>query len=262
MKYILRILILLVITLTTSSCFDNLYNLQIRGVILPDSKDCSSSYDIGSKNTMLSEEYSMMDLAYTKLAGSNTHNYSYLLGLGVVNVLDAQVKSRGEVNGYVNSIETKSVVVKTYTDQNVLIDTDVITKDVIIDPKTGAAILIPLFRNVQRWEGDNRSGYLYDIFYDNDGGELLTKYVTVDILINAETLSGEYASSNHFKFKINLCVDCLLCPKNSCTSRPDLGLDSLENSCKKRGIDTPTRFDSYCGRYQDGAPLCIDAAKQ
>lgn len=263
MKYILRIFILLMITLTTSSCFDNLYNLQIRGAILPDDTDCSYTYDIGGKNVIFPEDGSMMDLAYTKLAGAYTHNYKYLLGLGVVNVLDADIKSRSDVNAYANSIQTKSIVVKTYTDQNVLVDTDVITKNVTIEPKTGAAILVPLFRNVQKWEGDtgdNSRGFLYSSFYDNEGGNgLLTKYVTVDIVINAETFSGEYASSNHFKFRVNLCVDCLLCPENNVTNNSACSAPtSLVESCQERGVTNPTIFYSYCGLYQNGAPICAE----
>jgi len=266
MKYILRIFILLMITLTTSSCFDNLYNLQIRGAILPSDKDCTYSYDFGSDNVRFIEDGSMMDLAYTKLAGAYTHNYKYLLGLGVVNVLDADVKSRAEVSSYANSIQTKSIVVKTYTDQNVLVDTDVVTKSVVIDPKTGGAILVPLFRNVQKWEGDTGDtsrGFLYSSFYDNEGGNgLLTKYVTVDIVINAATLGGEYASSNHFKFRVNLCVDCLLCPENNVTNNTACSTPtSLLESCQERGVAQPTRFDAYCGLYQNTAPLCVDSAE-
>ena len=262
MKYILRIFIVLMITLTTSSCFDNLYNLQIQGAILPSDKDCSYQYEIDGTNARFLEDGTMMDLAYTKLAGAYTHNYKYLLGLGLINVLDADMKSRGEVSGYANSIETKSIVVKTYTDQNVLVDSDVITKNVIIDPKSGGVVLVPLFRNILKWEGetgDNSRGFLYSSFYDNEGGNgLLTKYVTVDIVINAETLAGEYATSNHFKFRINLCVDCLLCPDKNVTNDSVCNAPtSLVDSCQQRGVLQPTVFYSYCGLHQDTPPLCV-----
>ncbi len=261
MKYIFRIFIVLMITLTTSSCFENTVGLQIRGVLWGtednDSNVCSYEFDMEG-GTFLSDEGTMMDLAYTKLAGAYTHNYGYTLPIGVINTLPNEMKTRSEVGGTVNSIEVKSVVIKVYTDQNVLVDTDVITKSRIVDPQTTSILYIPVFRNVLKWEGDTEDtsrNFLYSSLYDNDGGNgLLTRYVTVDIFINAETLSGEYASSNHFRFRINLCVDCLLCAGDPNCTTPT----SMVDACTQRQVAPPfTKLASKCWKHQDTVLECL-----
>jgi len=42
MKSILKIFIILIITLSTSACFDNMYNIHINGVTSPDYSDMES----------------------------------------------------------------------------------------------------------------------------------------------------------------------------------------------------------------------------
>jgi len=264
MKYILRILIILIIATTTSSCFDNLYNLHVDGVIAPEVKDdkCIWSY---SEDSNFYYEYGVMDLAYTKLAGASAGKYSYRMFLGVKNLLNSEIKTTSETNININAVKIKNIVVKTYTDQNVLVDTEIINNNSVIYPNTGLPLDISIFTDSRKWEGTPANpgrNFLYSSFYDNVGGNgLITKYVIVDIVINAETFGGEYASSNHFKYKIDLCVDCLLCSENYLKDPVDYCITptSLNDACiQNYGMSNPKAIGSLCvGYFQDKGMTCL-----
>jgi hypothetical protein len=263
MRYILRAFIILMITITTSACFDNLYNLQIDGVLavtIADDGTCTYDYSADGTDTLYHTE-GMMDLAYTKLSGSSMGIYGYRITLGVKNLLEIQ--SSDTANSNVNSIHIRQANVKTYSETGALLDTETINIDFTVSAEGVAVIPLRLFSNKLKWEidenGDTIKGRdaLYSSFYYASEGITTTNHVIVDIQLIGDTLGGEYVTTDHFKYKINLCIDCLLCPINildtpdttpSCQSPLSLNDACLQN------YNSPLTNGPTCGLYQD-API-------
>lgn len=273
MKSILKIFIILIITLSTSACFDNLYNIHINGVAAPvvDGSDveCNPSelFEIESGKTYYTE--GLMDLAYSKIVGSKSGIYGYILRLNVFNLLSDE-----EVDN-VNTMHIKRANVTITNNLNNLVAQETITVDYSIFPRSAAVIPLRILNNRDKWQRNpDKPGFmdltreffyqnLYDVNKaaedpDDPNGGLLTPYVIVKVTLEGETLGGFASESDTFEFKINLCVNCLICPINNINCQNDNSFNPLEN------IDDITYYcpgltaTSVCGMANDQALQCID----
>jgi len=223
MKYILKIFIVLMISLSTSACFDNLYHLQISAVQSPDPSKLRSTkpecvYDeISMDSYYNSYTEGLFDLEYNKLENNSTHLYGYSMRLVVFNIYSEKAEEN------INTIQVEKAIVKIYDERNALINQEEIITDFIVTPQNAASIPVRIFNSVPDWEldlsgtPDSSIEPLYSYLYDYTTQELSTQYVLVDVVLTGKTLSGVEVQSDHFKFKINLCLGCLnefpLCPE-------------------------------------------------
>ena len=252
MKGLYKIAVLLVFLLILSACEDNTQALKIVGAIAPD-KDCEYKYD--EKGTFFLTE-GLFDLSYNKLANNGTGLYGYVLFLGINNILPEEIKVRGEVNTYVNNVKIYGFDIKVYNPNNIMIYKEYIQEESFVAMNSTSVVPVRIFRDKNAWEGNLGDNSRNVLFLPFTGGKLYD-YVTVEIIARAKTLSGETADSDPFNFRINLCIDCLMCPYGYdsdvlCDGVPE----TLADACGGNLLSRPS-----CGLAQDRYLTCSSSSE-
>ena len=268
MKFILKALIILMITLSSSACFDNLYQLHINGVVAPtvdgDEIKCTpdDAFEIEGAKTYHTQ--GLMDLAYTKISGVKSGLYGYYLKLNVFNLLTKDAKDN------TNLAHIRKANIKVFNYLNNIIDKETITVDFTVGAETAAVIPVRILSNKAAWHGgapiDMTRDFLHVGLYnqdladqdlDNPNAGLLTPYIMVEVTVEGETLGGVNLLSDVFKFRINLCVNCLICPDNNINCQndrsynPGLSPDDMGYYCP--GADS---YGYLCSMSQDYPIQC------
>jgi len=270
MKSILKIFIILIITLSTSACFDNMYNVHINGVAAPNlsdgEPDCTPEelFEIDGGHVYHTE--GIMDLAYSKIVGSKSGIYGYTMKLNVFNLLSDEAKDN------VNIVHLKKANITVLNHANNLVEQEVITIDSTISPQGAAVIPIRILSNRNKWQNPDALGgidmtraFLYQGLYNVDkaannledpNAGLTTPYVKVKVTLEGETLGGVSAVSDTFEFKVNLCINCLICPVNNIHCQDDLSYNPSE-SMDDITYYCPGSFPNVlCGLAQDTGLMC------
>ena len=257
-------IILFLIMMVFPSCEDSFNSLYIAGVVSfkgdADKCDLGFSNESGSKSTLLSE--GLLDLPYNKLAHVKDGMYGYIMRLGLVNKLP--VAESSNVNGNINDIHVKKAKVDIYNDAGRKLTTEDLILDTLITSDSIAIVNVRLLNEATYWTKDLTTGEFdyskdtwYSLVYDptdkRGNGGLGTSYLIVKVTLEGETLGGEPITSNTFEFKINLCINCLLCPFGFCNQVPT----TLSEYCSQNGADN-SKFNFSCYGAQDEAPLCLE----
>ena len=194
-------------------CRDKEDLLKIYGVIGPEIEEKGiCKFEFSDKKTRIKRE-GIFDLSYNKLLHSVDKQYGYIVYLGLINTLPDEIEVRSDVSSDINTIKVKGYDINVYNPNHVLVYKEHITKEKIIGPDSNSLETIRLFSDINVWEGpqnDESRDTLFTPFYPN--GELQYDYVLVEIKAVGETGGGEDIDSDPFIFRINLCVDCLICP--------------------------------------------------